>query len=734
MRSALRKQAINLALIAVACGLGTVVLVTQGRPTTAEMAARENHLLGAFRRDEITRIELRSEGSTAVIERSRDATGSATWNLVAPVREAADAYAIDKLIGTLEHAIRARTIAPTDVDRSRFGLARPRTTIEVAMGGIDYEVRLGGVAASPQGAHYVEVVGKDVPHAGVAIVSGDTVRELSVGADELRDRQLIPYVSGAISGIVLDGLGGRRELTRDNDASFRFAGQHDDRRISREAIEAVLLQLSRTKAEHLVSLDRARQAQSVAEKVHVTVRPKPQSQPAVTLVIGGPCPVSEHDVLAVREAPAAPRPPVGAPIAGCVPASTLTALSVPAEQLVDRGLFSLNLDEIETLRVSRGNTRLELSRSGKAFTAAGQVVELEPGNRRISALLELRGELVASANLMALGLDPGDGAVEVRSSIVEGQDKPVEQRVRFSAARDSYVHVLREQDGAVLKLPEAALSALATEVASLQSSRVFDFAPTDVRQLEISTDNLVQRLERSQTGELRLVAPLGFDGDAALASDLIEALSSLNAERWLPSADGLRFEPPKLRATITLATGDASSRQTSLLLGESAPEGVFARTDAGAFVIDRSSAERLSTLLLDRAVFLLPRDAARVELRGRSSSAVLVRSETNYEQLSGTAKLSRGDISEIIESLSTLRAEAAIQIGRARPEHRFSKPILEVIYETAAADAGKAPAHRFAVGAADTWREMSVHYVRADGVDATYVVGSGKLVPLLDRL
>ena len=52
-----------------------------------------------------------------------------------------------------------------------MGLVAPRETIEVAMGAQRFELRVGGPAASPEGAAYVEVIGHGVSAAALGVAA-----------------------------------------------------------------------------------------------------------------------------------------------------------------------------------------------------------------------------------------------------------------------------------------------------------------------------------------------------------------------------------------------------------------------------------------------------------------------------------------------------------------------------------------------------------------------------------
>ena len=96
------------------------------------------------------------------------------------MHEEADAYAVDKLLGSLEFAHVVRRIKPEEVNRApsasthRAGRCASRWESSV------YTLALGKNAASPAEAHYLELVAEDAPASGVVMVSRDLVKELDI--------------------------------------------------------------------------------------------------------------------------------------------------------------------------------------------------------------------------------------------------------------------------------------------------------------------------------------------------------------------------------------------------------------------------------------------------------------------------------------------------------------------------------------------------------------------------
>lgn len=735
MSGRLRGQTVNVVLALVAVALVAVVLITRGRVTTGEREARENNVLPAFRENEIRNITIDKGASKVVLERgAQDDAGEASWQLTQPLREEAEAYAIDKLLGSLEFATWARRLKPEEVDRKAFGLDAPEWTLSIQMGDISYQLRLGKEAPTPKGARYLELVAEGAPGSGVGVIGRDLATELGMDASELRGRQVMPYLSSALERIVLEGAGGTRRLRSAGENRWKFENMQSNVRVDREALDRVLLQFARTKAEHFIDVGQAEQALAGAgdTTVRVTMIPKAEERPKGVVEVGGRCPKSDNDVVALRREPD--------PIAACVPRSVMPALATPAAELVDKSLFALRKDEVETLTVVREKDELALDRKESGFVLRKPVkadVELDVGNRHVDAIVRAAGTLLEKPDPAKLGLAPPQGRATV-TSVAEDDAKVVEETLDVGKTTPGGgLYVRRKDDGAVLELDRDTARLLAADATLLRKKRVLDFAPADFRVADIQTPELHQRIRREPSAAFTLELPKGFSHDASLATTLVDVLGSLEADRWIASADDGSFglASPLLSAKLELELGDGGTRTLTLAVGAASSGGHFAKLQGpgappGVFVIPRRAVETLQTPLLDRSLFLTsPEAAERVTLRRGDREVALERRGQSWVETSA-GELSPGRVAQIVEALRSLRAEAAIHLGAAEPSEGFARPELVVRVDPVGTD----EAWSFRIGAGDSWQGTSIHYARRDGVDATYAIARNKVRAILDAL
>lgn len=732
-RSRVGRQFVNIALVVVALGLVIAVIATTGRVTTSEERARNFSVLRAFRQDDITRLEI-DHGPTRVtiVRTPPDDSGTRGWRMIQPVKAAADEYSVDKVLGALEFAGVVRRIKPRDVNRKAFGLAAPHLVVKIDMGTIHYVLRIGKTTPSPPGSAYAALSGEDAPGKGVLVVARGLIKQLSVSADELRGRDMTPYLSPEIAKLSIRGAGGTRTLRHVDGNDWRFDGMLHNVRLSRPAFDRVLVQFARLEADHFITLKVAAQALHAGPCVNVTMTPRDPKEPAGVLAVGGKCPTSKSDVVAIRRSPN--------PVAACVPSSVMSDLETPAADLVDHGLFTVHEDEVESLRIESGGQKLSLDRKGSGFLMRAPRrgdVTLDAGNQRLDQILSARGHIVPNPDLKKLGLAPPRGKVTITTAAPD-QAHVVTETVLVSAPKaDGKVYAERKADGTVLLLPRDAARALTADASLVRSHAILSFTADNFRSLDVRLGSVHEHLVRKGSDVYALTAPKGFSVDPGLATDLVDALGTLKADRWVADRDDGSFglQKPMLALDVTFAKGDAAAQTKHITIGAPANGGAYAALagSPGVFVVPREALDTFDTLLFDRSVFMLhPATADRVVLAADSQRVTLYREGHEWLQ-QGTPALSRGRIQQIIDALSSLRAEAAVHSGPARKLEGLQDPALSVVVQ-AAGDGGAKRQLRWRVGAGDSWRDMSIYYARVDGISATYVIARSKVQQILDAL
>lgn len=699
-----RQLLVNGCLLVLALGTLGVVWATRDAPTTSELAARKDKLLPIWNKQAVTRLELRRPGARLELLRSPSSGVEGDFRIVAPWPERADIATVSALLGSLELATALRG-AP-DVSLAQAGLSTPSLEIHLEMSNTALDFALGGSAPAPPGARYARLRTASGT-SQTYVVSQGLVSELDVPFDKFRETRLVEYGRSDIRELQVSSALGQNQLLQRDHGVFFVNTPRGSELADRARTERMLTALARLASEHFVAPELARSALAT-DVVKVLLRPK--SDPDVTLTLGGACPTVPEQALALREQ--LPR----SPKAGCIPRELVEAFRVSTAELVASTPFGARTDEVQELSLAQGATRLDLARKERAFVlrAPQQAdVALEAGNELIAAIVGAKGQRELEPRLAALGLEPPAGEVTLRST---GDDAARTERLLLGKARaDGSLCVKREADAVVLCLDAQAARAFQPDPALLKPLELLAVAPSDLAALSLDTPSLHQRVVRDTGGGYTLTEPSGFRHDGALVADVVQALGSLRAERWVAvQADGSHgLAAPRLRARLELVSG-APARE--LVVGAATRDGYFASLspDPGVFVLARSALENLGLPLVDRS--LCPFDEPSLERIELSMGARRVALTRRSDAWSG-AGLDAPRAQALAETAVALRAELALHLGAPTPAEGFARPSL--IVEFVAAGGKRA---RLQLGARTRVTDEELVFARLDGVDASFAL------------
>lgn len=724
LESLVRRHAVDLLLAVLAITGVVAVISTRSRVTTGEASARSGNVISVWRADDLGRLQIERSREHIVLERERGTdAGTTQWSITAPIHEAADAYAVDKLLGALEHASWVRRIAAGSIDAKTTGVDAPRVVMKLQMGSIAVTLSLGSPAASPAGSAYLEVTSEGAPGSGILIVPKDVVDALETDLEALRTRDLVAYDRAELARIAVTAQNRRVEITKTDWGDWVIG---TGVRADRDAVERIMVGLERASLDRVLGLAEATSNLSARDRVTLEVAPRDAARGAVKLEMGGSCPGDAALVVAIRRAPD--------PIAGCVPMSVLTAVESAARDVQSVSLFWLHPDEVEELEIELDSRKLTLERKGSGFLLRAPQkgdVELAAGNARLSAVTSLTGTPIDSAPA-ELGLDPPLGRVTLRSAGATDAEVRTETVDLGRRQSDGSIAARRKRDGVVLRLAASALGPLTPDATLLRSSKILELSAGDVSELDLISPRVSQRIVRRDSGVLELVEPHGFGFDSTLIDDVVRVLGSLTAVRWVSDRDdgGFGLSHPRIEVHVRL-NADGGERERIVRVGDPTSGGSFASIDdtGGVFVLSSGTVDTLDTLVLDRGLFALtPEVTKHVEIVAAGRTVELVRSGDRFVEPHG-GTLSPGQIQTITDMLSGLRAEAAVHVGPPRPEEGLLRPLLVVRYSLK-----EGPEREWSLGSGDSWRSMSIHYARVKGVDATYVLARAPVQAILGTL
>lgn len=724
MRSAraLGRHATSIALIALAFGLGVYAyVVDRGSVTDSEKKRRENDVFPAYRRQDVSRVALSpASGPQLVLERELTADGGeAAWRMTSPRHEAADAAAVDRLLGALEYAAVVRKIDA----KNGSVFENPRVRGTLGMGRIAYRFALGAPAPSPPGGAYLSVEGQ-----GAYVVARDLVTELTAPADTYRDRTIVPYLSLDLRALEVRGKTSAFAIERMNDKSFRLTAT--GLRASREGLDAVWGALAATRAESFVADDSLPSGIDSASFV-IVMTPKDAGRPAAELALGAACAGHPEQIVAVRKLPL---PPFGA----CVPKAAVEGLDATPASLADRKIISARGDEVVELRIEgqgSDDRKLEIARKGSGWHERSprdrDLVgdEVDSANALVNAVARAAGDhprrrneketLQAKAKLTIQKVDDGGEEVVLVGSLVPGGGAAV-QRLEDDALLDVGFEVLRR-----LSPSEISLRGKSLFTPPLDSSAMV--------RLETHCDGVDQALIREDRG-WSMQSPAGQVPDNAGAIELVDALGRAKVDAWVADQDdGTLGLSNRGGCFIELGTrGDAGARNVRLIFGAVGEGGVYARVDGetGVFVLPKAMRALASRWLIDRSGLQIAlSDMETVEISGRGHRHAYERKGDQIVSADGGG----GETAEkVLDALATLRADAVLHPGPPRGDEGFLAPSLDVLVKRGR-DAGGKTFH-LVIGRSTIRLGERQEDVRVEGIDATFAVSHDRLAALFDAL
>lgn len=188
------KNLIILAAVVIAA-LAYILLVERHRPTSDESRRETEKVLRDFDRDQVTGLEIESDGSRVRIEKVGE-----DWRLREPLDFPADSSLVSSTLGSLANLTADRRLAADEVDPAAYGLQHPTTRVTLRMA---------------DGSERVVEVGDELPlgskralrvdHGGeVLVASGWFVSDLERKVDDWRSHDVVDISEDTIASIDIE--------------------------------------------------------------------------------------------------------------------------------------------------------------------------------------------------------------------------------------------------------------------------------------------------------------------------------------------------------------------------------------------------------------------------------------------------------------------------------------------------------------------------------------------------
>ncbi|MCA9585221.1 MAG: DUF4340 domain-containing protein [Myxococcales bacterium] len=686
----MKKHAVTILLLVIAAGLAVFLWRDRDRVTDGERARREGSVFGAWRGEQLSRVELTLTDESIVLE--RDLAKDSPWRMVSPRKEPADQASVERLLIALEFAQEARKATPGP----ELGLDAPRARGTLTMGGLVIRFALGAPSPRPEGSAYMQVDGQ-----APVVVSKDFAETLLQASDAYRDRTVVPYLSLDLARFESrpKGLPGFT-LEHTEARSFRVVGSGV--RASRAALDRVWGSLAEMRAEQFPKDVDAEKLLGEPEVVLV-MTPKDGSKPTAELALGGSCPGHPAEIVVVRRRPS--------PLVACAPRTVLPGFRMGADVLVDRGAFTFHADEIEELRLERlhgpdagaAPRVIEIARRGTGFHLREpddrdlSTEESDAANDLVAALVEAQAESAKAGDAGTQALE-----AEVRVTARSGERQQV---LELGALSGGAVRAKRVADGAELSFDAHTAALFAPRATAIVPRRVVRDARPVKRVL--ARCGVPQDIADTGAG-FALVEPRGFDVDATAVTQLVDALTRGKIDRWLADRDDGSFGIDPGASGCHLTLGLEGGATITVRLGEVGSHGVYGNVSDGGYVFVAPASFRAlaQTLFVSRAYTRVDElvTGLRVETRAGARRVDPVSEGTR-------------------EALASLSADDVRALGP--PPAWAGAPAIKLVVSVAR-DGGAA---QRVISFADV--DAGAREARVDGVGATFVVSDKKVERVL---
>lgn len=415
--------------------------------------AERNPRLLEFRPEDVESLAIAYAG--AEIRVQREASGK--WQLVAPLRAAADHLTVGRILSSLADARVTRTIAekPSREELSAFGLDPPWARVSLSLkNGVTLPALLIG-AKSPVG-HSAYV--RREPRPAVLLTSSTLVDDLDQRVADFRSKKLLDADSASIKEIKVQRRRGAFALVRKG-ADWHLAKPHAER-ADQLAAGALLSALEKLTARELIDVRGSELSRYGLDRPRLRVSVEAET---------GQREILFGSVAAKGEVYAALS---GAATVYVLPAGALSGLERDWAELRDRELFPLPLADWARLEIAAGGEKLTLAKS-----SAGQWEVLGDGKRKAdpAALAELTEALRALRAEEVVSAPPaGHGLESPALRLVLAGKANASTTVSFGKRVKGARYARREETGVFYRLSESSYARIEKPLARLLPS----FLPT----------------------------------------------------------------------------------------------------------------------------------------------------------------------------------------------------------------------------------------------------------------
>ena len=587
----------TLVLLIITAGVfAYLFLVERNRLNTAD-AARQAQNVVNFEREKINGIIIQNGEDKIDIRRHDD-----KWRLETPIKDQADASAVNNLLLDLENWQKEASISAKEMeaDKSKladYGLAPPKLRLQLSGEKVPPEIFFGKDAAL-EGKMYIRFANSKETF----LVNQSVKKAIEKKPEDFRDHKLTDLILAQVVRAVLKTPAGEMELQKkgDNwDITRPLRSRADDQKVN-----DLIAQITTARIQQFVADDKGDlHPYGLAEprgSVTLFAQDDKPGAPGQTLQIGS-VPEKEKEQVYVRFSPRG--------FVYALPKKIEELLNTKPNDLRDRHLVLIDTKILDRITIDApGKGKTVLARKDENWTIASR--NNAPANSsEVRRLIEtFQNEQVTmfvedvASNLPKYGLDKPQLTVTFSSFASENtaETKAGEQpfaSIAFGKVEGDNVYARVGDEPFVVAVRRTLLDQTWTDPSQWQDLSIFNFKPDQIHRLTVKTDKEVElvRGANNQWSWAKGTGPINQTN----AQSLLNTLSTLHAVRWVGATlPGHGFDKPQLVVTFTTSPDDKATHK--LAIGGTAPNGTwFAKVDEreGTFTISGADLNALKVPL-----------------------------------------------------------------------------------------------------------------------------------------
>jgi hypothetical protein len=588
----------TLVLLVIAGGVfAYLVLVERNRLNTAD-AARQAQNVVNFEREKIDAIVIQNGDDKIDIRKRGD-----KWRLETPIKDQADASAVNNLLLDLENWQKEASISTKEMeaDKSKlsdYGLAQPKLRLKLSGEKAPPEIFFGKDAAV-EGKMYVRFGNSKETF----LVNQSVKKALDKKPEEFRDRKLTDLILAQVVRVVLKTSAGEMELQKTGDhwdITKPLRARADDQKVNDLVAQITTARIQQFVADDKGDLHPYGLAEPRGSMTLFTQDDKPGS-PGQTLQIGG-VPEKEKDQVYVRFASRG--------FVYTLPKKVDEMLNTKPDDLRDRHLVRIDTKILDRVTIdSQGKGKTVLARKDENWTIANR--NNAPANStEAQRLIDImQNEQVTkfvedvASNLSKYGLDKPQLTVTFSSFASENtaETKAGEQpfaSVAFGKIDGDTVFARVGDEPFIVAVRRTLLDQIWSDPIQWQDLAIFNFKPEQIHRVTVKSDKELE-LVRGANNEWTWAKGSGPISQAN-ANSIANALATLRAVNSIGAIlPGHGFDKPQLVVTFTTSPDDKASHK--LTVGGTAPNGNwFAKIDGrdGTFTVSAADFNALKLPLV----------------------------------------------------------------------------------------------------------------------------------------